>query len=345
MNKRKTNVALDSAKFVAAIMVVAIHTNAFKDINIKFYNFCSYCIFTFAVPFFFICSGYFLGKKIGRSKNTTEYKNLITQYALRLLYPYLIWGIWYFTITCALNIIRHSNTPLKIITYQLKLWIVSSPGGGLWYIQTVLILLLILYIGGNKKHIATYTIIGTLLTLIPSLCEQLKDKVYLFDRIQTAYFDVFLTELNFLWWGAYFLIGIVLAIRGANFINLFARHRKLYFVISYCIYIFVYFMCGKNIVLQSMKLLVSVILFITILNLRLSINSEISINLRKMSTIIYFSHFTFIYIVQIVFKFIGLEYGTHLTLAWIICCVAVVFYSFLVVYMKGNTLMRLYERK
>lgn len=190
-----------------------------------------------------------------------------------------------------------------------------------------------------------HTIIGTLFTLIPSLCEQLKDKVYLFDRIQTAYFDVFLTELNFLWWGAYFLIGIVLAIRGANFINLFARHRKLYFVISYCIYIFVYFMCGKNIVLQSMKLLVSVILFITILNLRLSINSEISINLRKMSTIIYFSHFTFIYIVQIVFKFIGLEYGTHLTLAWIICCAAVVFYSFLVVYMKGNTLMRLYERK
>lgn len=56
----------------------------------------------------------------------------------------------------------------------------------------------------------------------------------MFDRIQTAYFDVFLTELNFLWWGAYFLIGIILAIRGANFINLFARHRKLYFVISYC---------------------------------------------------------------------------------------------------------------
>ena len=52
--------AIDILKFLAAICVVAIHTNAFKDINNGIYNFLSYCIFTFAVPFFFIISGFFL---------------------------------------------------------------------------------------------------------------------------------------------------------------------------------------------------------------------------------------------------------------------------------------------
>lgn len=345
LNKGKTNEALDFAKFVAAIMVVAIHTNTFKDINIGLYNFCTYCIFTFAVPFFFICGGYLLGEKIRCSTSVTEYKCFIKHYALRLLYPYLIWGVWYFIITCALNIIRKYNTPIDTIVHQLKLWIVSSPGGGLWYIQSVLILLLILYIDGNKRHISIYTIIGVLFTFVPGLCAQLKDKVYFLDRIQTAYYKVFLTELNFLWWGAYFLLGLTLSIRGRKIVEIIGKHRIQYLAISYGAYIIVYIMSGKTVILQSLKLLVSIIMFIAIMYSHLPINSVISVNLRKMSTIIYFSHFTFIYIIQIVFKLLDLDYGTHLTLAWVVCCFAVVFYSFVLVYTKDNPLMQLYERK
>ena len=58
--------AVDLFKCIFAICVVAIHTMAFKDHGESAYFAFTYCITSFAVPYFFVCSGYFLGRKIYR---------------------------------------------------------------------------------------------------------------------------------------------------------------------------------------------------------------------------------------------------------------------------------------
>lgn len=346
VNSKKTNVGLDFAKFIAALMVVAIHTNAFKDQNFALYEFCSYCVFTFAVPFFFICSGYLLGTKISHTLDSSGYKEVIKKYFFRLLYPYLIWGIWYFILSSLIGIIRNNTSPIDSFVYQFRLWLVSSPGGGLWYIQTILIILMLLYIDKKKEHIGMFTVISLVLSFVPTIIEQFNKESSIIGNIYDFYYRFFLTDLNFVWWGVFFLIGLCLAIYGKSVMLKVCKYRVQYLVLFYVVYIFTYFMIGKGIVLHGMKILVSVFLFIAVLDSKLKFDPVISITFRKMSTLIYFTHFTFIYIVQIMFKLFGLDYGTHLTLAWLISSSAVGVYSFvLVVCLPRNPLMWLYERK
>lgn len=62
MNKR--NGAVDISKFIAAIFVVAIPTSLFSDINGTLYFLTVHIVCRLAVPFFAICTGYFVGKKL-----------------------------------------------------------------------------------------------------------------------------------------------------------------------------------------------------------------------------------------------------------------------------------------
>ncbi len=68
--KKSTSASIDIAKFIAAILVIALHTGFLKEIP-----YCGFLVRTyvtrFAVPFFFIASGYFL---FGRMQYTEDFK-------------------------------------------------------------------------------------------------------------------------------------------------------------------------------------------------------------------------------------------------------------------------------
>ena len=73
--KSNTVSAVDLFKCIFAICVVAIHTMAFKDHGESAYFAFTYCITSFAVPYFFVCSGYFLGRKIyGKDLQKSDYR-------------------------------------------------------------------------------------------------------------------------------------------------------------------------------------------------------------------------------------------------------------------------------
>lgn len=85
----------------------------------------------FAVPYFFVCSGYFLGRKIyGKDLQKSDYRLIIKNYAQRLLKPYLIWGCWYFLIVLVNEIVRNHKNVIEALKSGIHNWIVSSPGGG-----------------------------------------------------------------------------------------------------------------------------------------------------------------------------------------------------------------------
>ena len=130
--KSNTVSAVDLFKCIFAICVVAIHTMAFKDHGESAYVAFTYCITSFAVPYFFVCSGYFLGRKIyGKDLQKSDYRLILKNYAQRLLKPYLIWGCWYFLIVLVNEIVRNHKNVIEALKSGIHNWIVSSPGGGI----------------------------------------------------------------------------------------------------------------------------------------------------------------------------------------------------------------------
>jgi surface polysaccharide O-acyltransferase-like enzyme len=84
------NYTIDLIKFFAMYFIVAIHTSPFKEIQIGVIsganiNFVINTFARFAVPFFFIVSGYFFGAKNFKSNFTS---NHFKKYIFNLLLLY-----------------------------------------------------------------------------------------------------------------------------------------------------------------------------------------------------------------------------------------------------------------
>ena len=90
MNDR--NYTIDLFKFISSILIIGIHTNLFVDINDTL-NFAFVDIVCrLAVPFFAVCSGYFLSKSL--SKNEYGAKPIKKQ-EWKLIKLYALWAVLY----------------------------------------------------------------------------------------------------------------------------------------------------------------------------------------------------------------------------------------------------------
>jgi len=86
--------AIDLFKFIMALMVVAIHTQPFYAFegSVPAQIFSS--LSRYAVPFFFLASGYLVGGKL-EGRDSSERAVILRRYALRLLRLYLLWSLIY----------------------------------------------------------------------------------------------------------------------------------------------------------------------------------------------------------------------------------------------------------
>ena len=84
-NKAPRNYTVDLFKFFASLLIIGIHTSPFSDVNENVYFFVVHVFCRLAVPFFAVCSGFFLAKtnvinaklkmhKIAHSKCTKKFK-------------------------------------------------------------------------------------------------------------------------------------------------------------------------------------------------------------------------------------------------------------------------------
>ena len=86
------NRSIDIFRYICAIMVVAIHTSPFSDIDDRLGYLFTEIIPRIAVPFFFVVSGYFYTKGLGAKKK------IFLPYIKRLLKTYTLWSLVYFAI-------------------------------------------------------------------------------------------------------------------------------------------------------------------------------------------------------------------------------------------------------
>lgn len=92
------NKTIDFAKFIAAIMIVAIHTSLFSDGNDMLCFVTLQVICRLAVPFFAICTGYFLSERMtfGKTLEKTD-RNFATflRHWKKLFWLYAVWTVVY----------------------------------------------------------------------------------------------------------------------------------------------------------------------------------------------------------------------------------------------------------
>lgn len=125
---------LDLSKFIAALFVVAIHVHPFYDLNDFLGYFVSEILSRFAVPFFFMTSGFFFIKKIEKKKGKEYFKKILTLY--------LVWSLLYLPIIIV-DVI-YGNTNISLLGYCFNLLITGSYYH-LWYLTALIYSLILIY--------------------------------------------------------------------------------------------------------------------------------------------------------------------------------------------------------
>lgn len=187
----------------------------------------------------------------------------------------------------------------------LHRWLLSSPGGGLWYVQAILCMLAILWLLNNRR--GSYGGMTAILTVTYLASRVISTN---FTELSTVVFPKEYYSLNFLCMGIYFMLGIGLA----HYIvrkNVTDQKAIWYLIALIAVQAVVYMIKAdsssslQTFLLSIMTICTMVLLFLFSYRWKLPIKRETSERLRKMSSIIYFIHFTVIYGVKIAGRLIG----------------------------------------
>lgn len=332
---------IDIVKLFFAYCVVAIHTLPFSEFwNGTIYNLLFKNLFCLAVPYFFVCSGFFLGKKLNQTTQFNEQKIIIVKYFKRLAIPYIFWGSIYFVMQIAIDVINNNNSLLKSITYYLHYLIMSSPGGGLWYVQTILLMLLIIYFVGVGKRFEILTgilFVCYILSHIIYGLSEIPSGGYVASKIVMLYESIFVSRRNFILYGIFFVSGIHLP-------KLFNKHhlnkKPLIFLTVLALGLFICFNCigGYISAIFSgiMILIISMVLFCLFYWIEFKSDKEKVYNLRKMSGIIYFTHILFVNVLKTVIVALNLEPNSLNTVIFIACSIGLSLYSIILIKIDKN---------
>lgn len=134
--------SLDLLKLLMAFLVIGIHIRAIYEVD--FPQLLNYILET-AVPFFFVCSGFFIQNKITKTKKSFYILKYSCQRYIKL---YILWHIVYFPI--ALKFLLSNNRDLwGDVFYCLHTFlfvgeiIYSWP---LWYLHALIVAIVIIYL-------------------------------------------------------------------------------------------------------------------------------------------------------------------------------------------------------
>lgn len=300
--EKKSYGMLDVAKFISALLVIAIHCAPFIEINETLNFVYVQIIARLAVPFFFMASGWLFFRKIDASAGWRDENNLcqLKHYWKRIARIYIIWSLLYVPLL-ALSWIQGGfamATLLRLVrdflfngTYY-HLWFLSALLWGVpmvywmytnWRRQAVLIVSLLLYVIGMAVNVY-----GVLLMNIPIIGPLLK-----------LYESVLVTTRNGFFFAPIFL---TLGIYVDEFVG--GRYKKqsvLAFLISFAAY------TGEALALRHMgimndltsmyALLIPAVFFLFMFLMQFSFRSNFILEgMRKQSLLIYVSHIYFVYI-------------------------------------------------
>ena len=201
---------LDVFKVIAAVFVVLLHAIETTD-----YFFCGIkFVFTrFAVPFFFITSGFFFYKGLSKAENKKAY---FLKYEKNLLKIFLIWGVLiYSPVTVITYLQKYPDIGVAKFSFLLFRRIFVIGPGPYWYLIALIWAAAFLYFCYSKRKDAWIYIgimIGLCLEISYSCFRGLLSNIVMFKYLFQIIYSVFSWEFNFIMFGIPFMgIGYLLS--------------------------------------------------------------------------------------------------------------------------------------
>lgn len=137
---KKEFVGINIVKFVCAFLVAAIHISPLSTYSLTADYFVRDYLTRIAVPFFFVCSGFFLFRKT--EERSFEF-SVGSAYALRILKLYIIWTVIYFPLALFTKILPNSGGAVHGFISWARTCIFTGSYVHLWYLPSLIVAVLI----------------------------------------------------------------------------------------------------------------------------------------------------------------------------------------------------------
>lgn len=313
--EKKNYCGLDILKFICSMLVVVLHlaTYAFGDMAVNgappsggenpvilFGLPGAYTLLRIAVPVFFLCSSFFLFKKI--KETPQDKKSIIKNYCLRVIKLYLFWFVVFMPIMIDKYLVVPIQAGIPAGQAVLRLlWQVFLYAGydGAWYLGASVISALLVYFLSKKLSNNKILIIAVVMYIIASLsgtyCNLFKGTfiydVFMFLNTSVPLYHTFFNGTLF------YVLGKIIAEKG------FLFNKKLNVILLCCTPLVAY---GELVLANYFALtfatdcflilpLLALVIFQTFALLNLQEKKAYQI-MRTSSTFTYFFHFIFLYI-------------------------------------------------
>ncbi len=277
---------VDVLKFVMAILVIAIHTDPLIGVEDSVVTLFGKNILNLAVPFFFLESGFFLGKKLQEESDELSKIKIIKQCRNRLFKLYCIWTAVYLPITIIHFVLEKDGFVRSVLLFIDGFFLLGENYNSwmLWYLlSSIYALSLLVYLIKRTVPFKVIMIISVLILLLGYsidafvLMESLPsylEKVRLLIRYSIVNGRLFR--------GFFFLpCGIFISkVRLNSKKSIWSFTWLVLFVISW-------YTTG---ILKSLLVTIYSVLFVLIVNTVQLRNHRIYAFLRRSSTIVYFIH-------------------------------------------------------
>lgn len=210
---------------LATISVIIIHTNALEDnreVPIAWWigNAIGYAQ-RWAVPFFFVVSGFFLHRAF-ESSSAFSVGAFLKKRVKTLVIPYICWGAIYGTVTMTMllycvALAHNESNPLSHTVFTGSAWHIidhivgiscsSPPNGALWYLRMLILIsftspLWLCVLRKNKWFAAVISLLLICLTPLSTI-----DEV----KVKLRIFQLFNVDLNAIGW---VLLGTIISVLG-----------------------------------------------------------------------------------------------------------------------------------
>lgn len=309
--------AIDLAKFICAIFVVAIHVAPFGSNGSSICMLFNYAIQQWlaraAVPFFFVASGFFF-RKFGFKESSMETSK---NYIIRLVKLYIIWTIIYFPLHVKSILFSEEGLFHELMIY-VRNFIFAGSHGQLWYFPALIFSVVVLSFLLSRRINTKYIIIISMLLYVIGLLDQswfgiiepIRIYVPSFWNILKLIENIIVTTRNGLFEGLLFVtIGVVIADHG---FNISRKKALLGFVLSYIAMLIevafvTYFHLIKGYDMYICLVPLSYFMFGLIVNYRIPSDSDVFKLLRILSSLIFYIHLWIKWGLMKIFDFIGFD--------------------------------------
>lgn len=294
----KVYTGIDVFKLIAAVMIVLLHTIE----TTNYYACLIKEVFTrFAVPFFFIASGFFLYNGLECASNKGEY---FRKYEKNILIIFAVWAIIIYSpfVIYEYRINNSGESVIKIIAILIRRILVIGPGP-YWYLVALFWAAAVIYFCyiRNKENILWGGIvIGFCMQIAYACFRGVLSEVIFFNYFFKAIYGIFSWEYNVFMYGIPFMgIGYFL---NKNKVRVKSKTAAIILIICTVFSAIEYSLprMFPNVFWEDNKIFIafigqSVAYFWLAQNMNFHISEKKSLTIRQLSSFIYFAHVILLY--------------------------------------------------